>query len=121
MLVSKKGNSHFYINGCVHESFVPQSRALKVQLQPPPVSLFGDNTTVRDYYGGDVARPFSTVMSSDISLVMYYAPWDFDSQLAKDEFEQVANLFKGQVETLYIWFSSRKFIVLAIPGFLHSH
>jgi len=68
-----------------------------VQLQPPPVSIFKRNSTVRDYYSGDVAKPFSTVLSSDISLVMYYAPWDFDSQIAKHEFEQVALDFQDQV------------------------
>ena len=28
---------------------------------------------------------------------MYYTPWDFDSQLAKTEFELVADKYQGKV------------------------
>ena len=61
--------------------------------------LLNSNATVRDFYGGDIATPFTTVIHSDVSLVMYYAPWDFDSQLAIHDFEKIANKYKGQVHT----------------------
>ena len=78
------------------------ARALKIQVQSPPVPLLKTNSTVKDYYGGDIATPFSTVLSSDVSLVMYYAPWDFDSQFAIHEFERIANKYEGQVFFAYI-------------------
>lgn len=73
-------------------------RALKIQFQPPPVPLLKSNTTVTsDFYGGDISTPFTTVLSSDLSLVMYYAPWDLDSQLAIHDFEKIAAKYQGQV------------------------
>lgn len=72
-------------------------RSLKIQFQPPPVSSLENNSTVRDYYGGDIASPFSTVIDSDVSVILYYAPWDFDSQLAIQEFEKISVKYNGQV------------------------
>ena len=72
-------------------------RTLKIQLQSPPVPLLNNNATTKDFYGGDIATPFTNVIHSDLSLVMYYAPWDFDSQLAIHDFEKIANKYKGQV------------------------
>ena len=71
--------------------------ALKIQFQSPPVPLLNKNSTTKDFYGGDIATPFNTVIKSDVSLVMYYAPWDFDSQLAIHDFEKIANKYEGQV------------------------
>lgn len=61
-----------------------------------------NNSSVKDYYGGDIATPFSEVLHSDVSLVMYYAPWDFDSQLAIQDFEKIANKYRGQVTLSYV-------------------
>lgn len=72
---------------------------MKIQLQPPPTSLLGSNSTVSDYYGGDIASPFTKVMNSDVSLVMYYAPWDLDSQLAVLDFEKIALKYENQVKS----------------------
>lgn len=72
-------------------------RVLKIQFQSPALPLLHTNATVREFYGGDIAIPFSTVLQSDMSLVLYYAPWDFDSQLAVQDFEKIANKYNGQV------------------------
>jgi hypothetical protein len=72
-------------------------RALKVGLQPPPVPFFETNSSVDDYYNGEISTPFLAVAEADVSLVMYYAPWDFDSQMARNEIEEVANQFSDQV------------------------
>lgn len=74
-----------------------QKGALRVQFQSPAVPLLHSNATVREFYEGDIAVPFFTVLQSDVSLVLYYAPWDFDSQLAIQDFEKIANKYKGQV------------------------
>jgi len=74
-----------------------QKGALKVQLQPLPVPFFFANTSVNDFYRGDISTPFSAVIASDVSLVMYYAPWDFDSQLARAAMDRIALKYKGQV------------------------
>ena len=61
-------------------------------------AFFESNSSVNDFYYGDISTPFSTVINSDISLVMYYAPWDFDSQLTKSALEKIAQKYKGQVK-----------------------
>ncbi|KAI9550768.1 hypothetical protein GHT06_004553 [Daphnia sinensis] len=74
-----------------------QKGALKVQFQSPSVPLLHYNATVREFYNGDIAIPFYSVLQSDVSLVLYYAPWDFDSQLAVQDFEKIAKKYKGQI------------------------
>ena len=54
-----------------------------------------------DFYYGDISTPFSAVIASDVSLVMYYAPWDFDSQLARKTLERIALKYRGQVMNLF--------------------
>lgn len=66
-------------------------------MQPPPVPFFERNSTVKDFYWGEVATPFSSVINSDVSLILYYAPWDLDSQLTRTEFDVIAKQFEGQV------------------------
>ncbi|XP_046462929.1 thioredoxin domain-containing protein 11-like [Daphnia pulex] len=85
-----------------------QKGSLKIQSQSPPVPLLNSNATVSDFYGGDIATPFTTVLHSDVSLVMYYAPWDFDSQLAIHDFEKIAKKYKGQVfcSSINCWVSN---------------
>lgn len=55
------------------------------------------NSSVNDFFRGDIGTPFTSVVNSDVSLVMYYAPWDFDSQLTRKVFDQVALKYKDQV------------------------
>ncbi|XP_059353614.1 thioredoxin domain-containing protein 11-like isoform X2 [Daphnia carinata] len=74
-----------------------QKGALRVQFQSTAVPLLHSNATVREFFDGDIAVPFFAVLQSDVSLVMYYAPWDFDSQLAIHEFERIANKYEGQI------------------------
>ena len=87
-------------------------RALKVQLQPLPVPFFFANTSVNDFYRGDISTPFSAVIASDVSLVMYYAPWDFDSQLARAAMDRIALKYKGQVGKFYSYcFTGSNFLL----------
>ena len=59
--------------------------------------FFKLNSSVHDFKDGDITTPFTAVLAADISLVMYYAPWDFDSQMVRQELEIVANKLKDQV------------------------
>lgn len=45
------------------------------------------------------------MLNSDVSLVMYYAPWDLDSQLAIHDFEKIAAKYEGQVCIIYLCIS----------------
>jgi len=74
-----------------------QKGALKVQLQPHPVPFFPMNSSVHDFYDGEISTPFVTIVDTDASFVMYYAPWDFDCQMVRAEFEHLANQFGSQV------------------------
>lgn len=37
------------------------------------------------------------VTDTEFSFVMYYAPWDAESQVVRDEFEKVAEYYYPQV------------------------
>lgn len=52
---------------------------------------------VVDYYKGNVNSAFKRASEVDLSIVMYYAPWDADSQNAKKEFEAAAVFFNEEV------------------------
>lgn len=55
------------------------------------------NSSVHDFYDGEISTPFVTIVDTDASFVMYYAPWDFDCQMVRAEFEHLANQFGSQV------------------------
>lgn len=96
MQTCRKGNLLKHsTKSCIKKFFF--SSALKTQFQPPPVPFLYRNSSVNDFYGGDIATPFTSVLSSDVSLVMYYAPWDFDSQLTRKVFDDLASKYKSQV------------------------
>lgn len=61
----------------------------------PPRRLFSKYSPVNDSYRGhlDPDRPHKY----DVSLVLYYAPWDAASKRARDAFENLAFRFQGQV------------------------
>ena len=66
-------------------------------MQPAPEPFFKSNSTVKDFYWGEVTTPFLSVINSDVSLILYYATWDLDSQLTRIEFDSSAKQFEGQV------------------------
>lgn len=54
--------------------------------------FFGDSF-VKDYPTGELLTTQTQVSLSDLSFVMFYAPWSADSQHARKPFEDVAKLF----------------------------
>uniref|UniRef100_A0A0K8S9L4 Thioredoxin domain-containing protein n=2 Tax=Lygus hesperus TaxID=30085 RepID=A0A0K8S9L4_LYGHE len=65
----------------------------KVQRGAPP-SPFFLHSSIRDFYQGDLTQLMQEITHQHYAFVMYYAPWDADSQDAKDDFIE-ASLFYG--------------------------
>jgi len=60
-----------------------------------PEPFFSSNTSVRDYYRGDVFTGFKDASVYENAFFMFYAPWDRESQEARAQLEQVAQFFHG--------------------------
>lgn len=41
---------------------------------------------VKDWYRGQLSEAISQASESDLAFVMYYAPWDAESQAVRHEF-----------------------------------
>ncbi|CAL4105676.1 unnamed protein product [Meganyctiphanes norvegica] len=62
-----------------------------------PSPFFPPYSLVSDFYTGQVSELVDRLLSSDISLVVYYAPWDRDCQELRWELEKVARFHHEQV------------------------
>lgn len=74
-----------------------QNSPPKVSKSPLPVRFFPHTSLVADFYHGQLSSAFERVADSDVSFIMYYAPWDAESQSTKDEFSAVAQYYYKQV------------------------
>ncbi|GLH10697.1 Protein disulfide-isomerase [Gryllus bimaculatus] len=74
-----------------------QNAPPKVSKSPLPVRFFSRTSLVADFYYGQLSSAFERVAESDVSFVMYYAPWDAESQSLKEEFAIVAQYYYKQV------------------------
>lgn len=63
----------------------------KVSKSPAAFPFFGVDTVVKDWYRGQLSEAINQASESDLAFVMYYAPWDAESQAVKQEFNLVAN------------------------------
>lgn len=54
-----------------------------------------------DFYQGQLSPAFERVSESDISFVMYYAPWDAESQAVRSHFKAVAQYYHQQVCSIF--------------------
>lgn len=50
-----------------------------------------------DHYRGTVNLAFQKASEVDLTLIMYYAPWDAESQAARPEFEAAALFLHEEV------------------------
>ncbi|XP_063240266.1 thioredoxin domain-containing protein 11 isoform X2 [Bacillus rossius redtenbacheri] len=50
-----------------------------------------------DFYSGQLGAAFERIFASDVSFVMYYAPWDAESQAVRAHFANVARFYRKQV------------------------
>jgi len=58
-----------------------------------PEPFFRENSTVRDYWRGDVFKGFKDASYFENSLFMFYATWDRESQEARHQMEEVGQFF----------------------------
>lgn len=74
-----------------------QNAPPKISKSPSPAPFFPRTSLVADFYHGQLSPAFERVSESDISFVMYYAPWDAESQTTRTQFKIVAQYFYKQI------------------------
>lgn len=70
-----------------------QNTSPKISRAVTPVPFFSKGSLVEDYYYGQLTPTQTKVSLSDLSFVLYYAPWCSESQHSRAAFENVARLF----------------------------
>lgn len=76
--------------------------APKVSKPPLAKPFFNQSSIVLDFYKGHLSAMIERVTEADFSFVMYYAPWDAESQAVRQEFEIVAQYYHSQVSNMCI-------------------
>ncbi|XP_044758505.1 thioredoxin domain-containing protein 11 [Coccinella septempunctata] len=69
----------------------------KIGKSPAAYRFFSDNPYVTDWYRGEMSDAIMQARSNDISFVMFYAPWDSESQHARKEFQIAARYMQQEV------------------------
>ncbi|XP_049868769.1 thioredoxin domain-containing protein 11 [Pectinophora gossypiella] len=69
----------------------------KISKHPQAVKFFGPHSLVTDWYRGQLSSALVFVNNADVSFVMYYAPWDAESQYVRDEFDKAATVLSHRV------------------------
>ncbi|XP_075973532.1 thioredoxin domain-containing protein 11 [Anticarsia gemmatalis] len=69
----------------------------KISKHPQAIRFFKSDSIVRDWYRGQLSSALAGVNRADVSFVMYYAPWDAESQYVRGEFEKAALVLKDRV------------------------
>lgn len=64
---------------------------------PSAYPFFPKQSIVKDYYRGEVVTAIEYARTSEFSFIMFYAPWDAESQAARKEFLIAANYMKDSV------------------------
>ncbi|KAG8303144.1 Thioredoxin domain-containing protein 11 [Homalodisca vitripennis] len=64
---------------------------------PAPAPFFPQGSLVADYFRGELEAALVRASEGDISFIMYYAPWDADSQAARRHFDTAATQHYQQV------------------------
>lgn len=70
-----------------------QTNSPKISRAVSPVPFFNKGSLVEDYYFGQLNPTQTKVGLSDLSFVLYYAPWDAESQHSRAAYDHVARLF----------------------------
>lgn len=69
----------------------------KVSKVPAAYPFFPKDSVTLDFYRGQLNNAVEYARQADLSFVMYYAPWDAESQLVREEFELAAKGMQGKV------------------------
>ena len=69
------------------------------KISKPPIArpFFAQSSIVLDFYKGHLDAMIERITQADFSFVMYYAPWDAESQALRNEFESVAQFYHPQI------------------------
>ncbi|KYN11957.1 PREDICTED: thioredoxin domain-containing protein 11 isoform X1 [Trachymyrmex cornetzi] len=69
------------------------------KLSKPPIAkpFFDQNSVILDFYKGHLDAMIERLTQADFSFIMYYAPWDAESQALRHEFESVARFYHPQI------------------------
>ncbi|KAG8236021.1 hypothetical protein J437_LFUL015972 [Ladona fulva] len=69
----------------------------KVTMSPPASPFFDETSLVADFFRGQLGPALSRVVRSDVSFIMFYAPWDAESQLVRQEFDAAAKYYHREL------------------------
>ncbi|XP_043492101.1 thioredoxin domain-containing protein 11 [Polistes fuscatus] len=69
----------------------------RISKPPSARPFFNQSSIVLDFYKGHLSAMIDRVTDIEFSFVMYYAPWDAESQLVRNEFEKVAEYYYPQI------------------------
>lgn len=70
-----------------------QNSAPKVSRAVMPTPFFSKGSLIEDYFFGQLSQTQTKVSLSELSFVLYYAPWSSESQHSRHSYEHVARLF----------------------------
>lgn len=82
-------------------------RPTKISKHPQAVRFFSTDSPVTDWYKGQLSNALLYINNADVAFVMYYAPWDAESQYVKQEFEKAATIMGDRVSLNMIKDDSR--------------
>ncbi|XP_051156693.1 thioredoxin domain-containing protein 11 [Leptopilina boulardi] len=90
-------NSFFFV-GIIFTILVAlQSSPPKISKPPIARPFFNQSSIVTDFYKGHLNALIERIMDSDFSFIMYYAPWDAESQNLRAELETVSKYYHSQI------------------------
>lgn len=69
----------------------------KASTIPTPAPFFRPSTVLDDFYTGEMKTAMEKVLLSELSFVMYYAPWDAESQRVRWHFEAAARYYHKEI------------------------
>ncbi|XP_043282254.1 thioredoxin domain-containing protein 11 [Venturia canescens] len=69
------------------------------RISKPPAAqpFFNQSSVILDFYKGHLEAMVKRTSDADLSFVMYYAPWDAESQAVRHEFETVAQYYYSKI------------------------
>ncbi|XP_073945343.1 thioredoxin domain-containing protein 11 [Choristoneura fumiferana] len=70
----------------------------KISKHPKAIKFFNSDSLVTDWHKGQLSNAHATINNVDVSFVMYYAPWDAESQYVRGQFEEAAMILNDRVQ-----------------------
>lgn len=69
----------------------------KISKSPAAFPFFPKTSVITDWYRGELSAAIDKARESDIAFVMFYAPWDAESQAVRQEFDLAARYMQKQI------------------------